>query len=412
MRKLETFLRKRVILAYTLFYTLVFILINITFVWLNVRYIDATIDDQNSSLIEMMEHLIEERDEATALLFLEHYGHTHSVYLRYEGLISQDSYETYEAPTQYDTYTIYAHNTTYAVLHIDNVQSTLIQTNTRFIVSFNVIFFAVFLTGLFVLQLYIRHQTTRIIDDMGQLKKHIQNLKTREAYYFDDFEMIDQAFEEKITAIESLKKAHTKKIRTLTHDIKTPLTILKTMLEGLEQERLSLNSETLSSMLEEIDVMNDLIPRIIETPEPKLIKKHNAKTMISDYLNKITPLFESRSIAFDVSLEDAHLDIEAGDFIRILDHLLMNVYHHASDTKTVHLDLRADPLTFTLKDEGPAIKSRIIEALNRDLPSSKSSKQGTGIGLFVVRDIVSEYGGTLTIDTTQHHNIITITFPS
>ena len=94
MRNLIPYLNRSISKTFKITFTILFILINVGVIGINTIYINTSIETQNENLVEMVEHLIAYTDDETAITYLEHYGHTHAVYLTYETTDSTHQYTT------------------------------------------------------------------------------------------------------------------------------------------------------------------------------------------------------------------------------------------------------------------------------------------------------------------------------
>ena len=397
--------------GFTVFYTVMFITINITFLAINIRFINQTIAYQNDSLVEMMEHLIEETDEATALIFLEHYGHTHQVYLEYIGLISNRTLTTHVPPSDADQYTIYYQDTPYAILKIDHMVSSITRINTTYLITLNSIFIGLFILGFVLLQIYIRKQHQVIINDFKAIKKRIHTLSHYNQYYFSELSEIDETFTNTLETIEKLKDAHHQKIQVLLHDIKTPLTIIKSTMEMIESKRLKLDDKQIQSLKEEIDYIDQLLPKIIHLDIEDTSIEQNITQIISEQIETIKPLFEKQEIKVIKDLnQNIRFKCQSQDIKRIIDHLLSNVYHYAKNATKVIISLKDNPMTLTIEDNGEGFTEEALNRFSQNEPNH--SKKGTGLGLLMVKQIVKKYEGDMHISSTKNKTIITIKLSS
>jgi signal transduction histidine kinase len=411
MHNIKTFLQKRIVLGFTIFYTIVFLIVNIAFITINIRFINQTIDYQNEALVEMMEHLIEESGEETALIFLEHYGHTHQVYLEYIGLLTQTTQTTHIPPSNAKEYTINYNEAPFATLSIDHMASSITSINTTYFITFNTIFIVIFILGLLLLHVYVKNQTKVIIADFDNIKKRIHTLTFYNQYNFQELLEIDETFTQTLDTIDKIKDQHHQKIQTLTHDIKTPLTIIKSIVEGIESKRIELDQGILHSIKEEINHIDSLIPKIIEQYPEEVTKEQSISQVIQSQLASIKPLFDQKHIKINASIApNVYFNCQKQDIKRLIDHLLSNVYHYAKNATQVDINLSENPLQIQVKENGEGFSEEALNHINRNIPHS--SKKGTGLGLLMVKNIVEKYHGQITIKSSSKGSIITITFPS
>jgi signal transduction histidine kinase len=81
---------------------------------------------------------------------------------------------------------------------------------------------------------------------------------------------------------------------------------------------------------------------------------------------------------------------------------LLNNAIHATDEDgeiTVRLAARGTGAALDIIDSGSGIPKENQDRIFEPFFSTKSPGEGTGLGLFVTRDIVEKFGGTLTVES-------------
>ena len=121
---------------------------------------------------------------------------------------------------------------------------------------------------------------------------------------------------------------------------------------------------------------------------------------VAQMLDKI---YRDKHVIFTLQVSASlHLPLSKGDVMELLGNLMENAFRLCSNKVQVtaqHLD--GNMIQLSVEDDGPgvddAIKQKIIQrGMRADTQSS-----GQGIGLAVCHEIVSSYGGTMTITTSE-----------
>lgn len=84
-------------------------------------------------------------------------------------------------------------------------------------------------------------------------------------------------------------------------------------------------------------------------------------------------------------------------FINLFQNALEAVAERADGRVDVSVAVEEDGVVVTVADNGPGISSTILASLFE--PFNTSKETGLGLGLVIVKDIVSDYGGRLEVDT-------------
>ena len=178
-------------------------------------------------------------------------------------------------------------------------------------------------------------------------------------------------------------------IRTLSHDIRTPLTSIMSYTELLaskeyltaEQQReyLSLVSKKTAQIKELTDILLDGGHRVPEHFEDaRLLFEQLADEFESELEDDFDLITE---LSFDTDFSG---NFDVGEMRRIFDNLISNIRKYADFTDTVDL------IIFK-KDEGVVIRQR-----NRTV-KDKQPSESYRMGLYSIRRIAQNYGGTVEI---------------
>jgi two-component system, NtrC family, C4-dicarboxylate transport sensor histidine kinase DctB len=86
-------------------------------------------------------------------------------------------------------------------------------------------------------------------------------------------------------------------------------------------------------------------------------------------------------------------------FINLLQNALEAVEDHGNGRVTVSAIATGKDVAIAVADNGPGIAADILAELFQPFNSSK--EKGLGLGLVICKDIVADYGGKLTVETTE-----------
>lgn len=171
-------------------------------------------------------------------------------------------------------------------------------------------------------------------------------------------------------------------IANLSHDLRTPLTVLRGHAYALKQEQLSEEGKhSLVVIDDKIDYLGQLIDNLLSLSLLTAGKfpYHPQPTDVIALLRKIVaswyPILEEDGFEVDVQLPDESLtwEVDPQWFERIWNNLLQNVVRYAQKGKYVGISLLANEreTCLLLEDRGPGIKRG-------------SASKGAGIGLSIV----------------------------
>lgn len=198
---------------------------------------------------------------------------------------------------------------------------------------------------------------------------------------------------------------------SITHELKTPLTAMKLAFETIRKRRLSpeqITSLTTSS-IHEADRLTETVNNLLLTArvDRKYIPRPELKTIgqiRESWTRKCIHQWPERSINLKINAHDdqqIHADWSGMDII--FRNLTENAikYSHSSKPIDISLSLRDRYLELMVADQGegipPAERHRIFDMFYRIGNEEIRDGKGTGLGLYLVREITRENRGSIQV---------------
>ncbi|MGO1470179.1 MAG: sensor histidine kinase [Tissierella sp.] len=267
---------------------------------------------------------------------------------------------------------------------------------------------------------YVIYKTDREINDLiqGDMKVILDGIEKedyKENALTKEFEFIRKSIESKekektIAQNESKNKDKFLKLKIayLNHDIKTPLSIIKSNAEMLEEDGLKKRDKDrllrLKSNTDEISSLVDELQNIIETwtKEKSIAKEYGLKSL----MEKLKDNLEIYSNSFEERLATS-IDVNNGKIIKIdyksLEKAVINVLSNAfkyggDDRVTINIDNDEEYLYINVEDNGegftdPSKAKELFFTENK----ARSLGKGYGIGLYFADSYLKSNGGSLDI---------------
>ena len=221
----------------------------------------------------------------------------------------------------------------------------------------------------------------------------------------------------KLQEIDRLKASFT---AMLAHDLKSPLSVVKTAIELLQMES-SIASGPLASLLQasdrSLDKVLTLISEMLEVSraEAQEMKLSCAPLETESFLRQcaedVRVSARARRITLEIKLEPGLPAISAdrGKLERVFANLLSNALKFTPDGGTISIEGWVETgtgvetgqqlLKVSITDTGEGIPAEDIPYLFEPYRQSKSTKKqlGVGLGLTIVRRIVAAHGGNISV---------------
>ncbi len=225
----------------------------------------------------------------------------------------------------------------------------------------------------------------------------------------DEIKSLAETFNGMLTRLDSAFSSQKQFIQDVSHELKTPLTILKGQLEvTLKKIRSHEEYESvLISSLEEIDKISKIVENLLvlarfDTSQmPFEVKKIHLNSLIKIILDDIKILAEQKNIKIDFSAdEEIILEADENQLRQLFLNLLDNAIKYNIDSGNISIALNKtsdESVRVSISDTGIGIpendQSRIFDRFYR-VDKSRNS-QGFGLGLSIAKSIVALHKGEI-----------------
>lgn len=204
-------------------------------------------------------------------------------------------------------------------------------------------------------------------------------------------------------------------IATLTHDLRTPLLAaiqtLKFFLEGALGELDDKQKLLLSTMQKSNEDLLGLVNALLEVYKYDAEKLILNKTDFNIYeltklvYDELKPLADSKNIDFSIECSDTAIEIQAdrSELRRVICNLCGNAISYTADNGKVVITIKNEDndLIFSVSDNGCGIPQEDIPNMFQRFSQGTSKKRsaGTGLGLYLSRQIIESHGGKIWLES-------------
>lgn len=233
--------------------------------------------------------------------------------------------------------------------------------------------------------------------------------------YLDDEEIASGI----IIVFQDVSKEHTLDeirkdfVANVSHELKTPLTTIKTYTETLLATEI--DRETSNRFLQTIDTETNRMTRLvkdllelsnIDNKSSKLnLERINIYNLIKNCLAGLEVLKEEKDIKLDLKIqkEDIEITSDRNSLEKIVMNIISNAYKYSNDKGKVVIELMdlKERVKIIIKDQGVGIpyadQKHIFERFYRVEKGRSRKAGGTGLGLSISKELVEKLGGTISI---------------
>ncbi len=208
---------------------------------------------------------------------------------------------------------------------------------------------------------------------------------------------------------EAALKARDEALAIVSHDLRTPLTAIKTSVSTLRHPGIGLSEATRIELLGTIESEADRLVHFVTDalaitrldggilPDPQW---NALDEIVSAVLDRVAPVLGERPVTFDVPDTLPLVRFDAGLLDQALSNILENVAAHTPMGTPVAIVGRVGDgsVRVEVSDAGPGIPACDRQRVFNKFERLKDSSFGTGLGLAIARAATEAQGGTLRID--------------
>jgi signal transduction histidine kinase len=214
--------------------------------------------------------------------------------------------------------------------------------------------------------------------------------------------------------LQELDRLKSQFLATMSHELRTPLNsiigftglICQGMAGPVNEEQAKQLGMVYNSALHLLSLISDLLDLSrIEAGKMRLeVSAFNFGDVISDVVACLSPIVKQKGLTLDAELGDTRLQM-AGDRKRCYQ-VLLNITNNAvkfTEHGKVHISARFDDgmLRVNVTDTGIGIKpeqmTMLFEAFRQLDGSAKRNHEGTGLGLYLCRKLLTLMGGDISV---------------
>ena len=219
-----------------------------------------------------------------------------------------------------------------------------------------------------------------------------------------------------------LQEANTAKSRflsTVSHELKTPLTIVSGFIDLLADDADQFTTEhveALNIMRKNSTRLGILINDVLDISrmdagklriEPTVFQVND---LVSELEKRFVPLLDSKNQTLETSISEEEVWIEAdrNRVAQLVTNLISNAHKYSNENSTIRLNVAVEDqnLSVVIEDEGIGIseddQKQLFTAFFRAENRVAREAGGTGLGLVIARSIAELHGGDLWLNSIEN----------
>ena len=225
---------------------------------------------------------------------------------------------------------------------------------------------------------------------------------------------MSNALKADITKLQETDKLKTEFMMITSHNLRTPLTIMRGYVEIIRDMKVDDNvrqilSEIESNTIRLSEFAEDVLT--ISTMEAGDSAIHTEPTKLKPIIDRVvsefTTVAKGKSLNFkaDITLSDELAEISAPHFRSAVWNILDNAYKFTDADDTVHMTVSAKStgVVIVISDTGTGINAeelpKLFTKFHRGTDTMRYNFEGVGIGLYLTKLIIEEFHGTINVES-------------
>lgn len=251
--------------------------------------------------------------------------------------------------------------------------------------------------------------------ELNELGESINEMARQIQSYIRDLETYNQLLQEDNQRRAELEHHRKQFVNNVSHELKTPLAIISGQLELLslsrdEQKR----QDYCRSAMEEIERMNDMVSSMLQIfaveeglerlPMERMELGRTAEAAFEEF----APLFTRKQIQAEFQkTQDCMICGNPENIRRAVNNFLMNAYRYTptGGRVKVSVDQNGRYAILSVYNNGGRVAEkdvvRIWDSFYQGSGIGRQSEEGTGLGLYLVKNIVAQHGGVCGLENQE-----------
>lgn len=232
----------------------------------------------------------------------------------------------------------------------------------------------------------------------------------------DEVAALGRTFNQMAMSVGSVERLRRELVANVSHDLRTPLTVISGYLEGLRSGQIAdrRTAETaFDSMHSEVSRLLHMVGDLRQAAAmdntflPLSLSAVSVAGFVTDTVARLMPLVLSKGVVLDHELATdlPLINIDSERIGQVLINLLENAVRHTPAGGTIRLIVQDQnkQISFTVEDNGSGILNEdmphIFKRFYRTDPARNPSEGGLGLGLSISKSIVEAHGGRITAES-------------
>ena len=297
--------------------------------------------------------------------------------------------------------------------HNDGAYFSVFNKYVNYIIIVNLFIIAIAVWLSWIISNNLTRAVTKFSDKINQITLFEDDPKPIKYYHNDELNQLVKAYNKMILQIQEQKQrlsfkekeeAWREMAKQVAHEVKNPLTPMKLTIQNFERkfdptdpeirDKVKHLSRTLVDQIDLVATVASAFSQFAQLPE-----KNNEIFDLNKEIKNIINVFSDEKIYFHSNRDIIMIEMDKIYLSRIITNLVANSRQAKHDDRDniINLDVeqRQKRVIITVDDNGTGIPEELYDRIFE--PNFTSKTSGTGLGLTMVRKMVEDYKGEISV---------------
>jgi len=220
-----------------------------------------------------------------------------------------------------------------------------------------------------------------------------------EGIYPEEVQQVTDNFNSVLVREQHQRERYRNSLSDLAHSLKTPLAVLRGSLNTPNEERGGLVE---SQVLRMDEIIGRQLQRAITRNLAPQAQVNNIEEIVERLALALGKVYRDKNVHFTSDIEaGCGFNGDARDLMEVLGNLLENAFKYGRQGVALSARVRGSMLEFSIGDDGPGIAPELQSGILQRGARADTAQMGQGIGLSMAAEIISGYGGSLSVGSSH-----------
>ncbi|PGS48673.1 HAMP domain-containing sensor histidine kinase [Bacillus sp. AFS041924] len=252
-------------------------------------------------------------------------------------------------------------------------------------------------------------------DELGYLSQAIFYMSNEIQHNIKGIQQEKENLQLAVEKLKILEKQQKQFIGSITHEFKTPLTVIRAYIDLLDMysDDPKLLEEAISNIGKESHRLYEMVEKILKLAELEkydfeIVKEHvDVYSLLEDICLRMKGKMTKFGLEIQTNFQHATIFIDKESFTLIIMNLLDNAikYNKPNGEISVSNKIESNNLVINISDTGIGISSELVDKIFEPFftVNKDRSRQygGSGLGLALTKDLIEKQNGTIRVESIE-----------